>query len=170
MGARERDTLCRAARCPMVLLDFNFQRVAWWSRVIDGRGFGESRRSRLTAFHTEEANPSKYDLLLEAWSAARSMSRTSSLAFGMAPEIGHDADSSAFATGYRSYGRPQRPGHEFSLGYSAYVLARNYSTQRPKWMIRFLPTCTCIAFSYWGAKSLVHGASYWHRLLRQKNR
>src|SRR5271168_4292905 len=37
-------TLGRAARCPMVLLDFNFQRLAWWSRVINAQPSEESRQ------------------------------------------------------------------------------------------------------------------------------
>ena len=76
----------RAARCPMVLLDFNFQRVAWWSQVVNEQPFGD-RRPNLSVFPSEEAIPLARDLLLEAWSAARSMSRVSSLVFGMAPEV-----------------------------------------------------------------------------------
>jgi hypothetical protein len=79
--------LGRAARCPMVLLDFNFQRLAWWSRVISAQPFEDSRQPRMSRFHTEEAVPLARDLLLEAWSAARSMSQVSSLVFGMAPEV-----------------------------------------------------------------------------------
>jgi hypothetical protein len=85
-GASE-TTLSRAARCPMVLLDFNFQRVAWWRRMINTPVSGDSLRPSLSVFHTEEAISLAHDLLLEAWSAARSLSRVSSLAFGMAPEV-----------------------------------------------------------------------------------
>jgi hypothetical protein len=77
----------RAARCPMVLLDFNFQRVWWWGRVINDQPRAESRQPKLSAFHTEEAIPLARDLLLEAWSAARSTSQVASLVFGMAPEV-----------------------------------------------------------------------------------
>jgi|HubBroStandDraft_1064217.scaffolds.fasta_scaffold41548_4 hypothetical protein len=80
-------TLGRAARCPMVLLDFNFQHVAWWSRVIKTQRGGEYRQPRLSAFRTDDAIPLARDLLLEAWSAARSLSHVSSLVFGMAPEV-----------------------------------------------------------------------------------
>ena len=76
-----------AARCPMVLLDFNFQCVAWWSRVINAQPCAGSRRPHLSAFHTDEAIPLARDLLLEAWSAARSMPHVASLMFGMAPEV-----------------------------------------------------------------------------------
>jgi hypothetical protein len=80
-------TLGRAARCPMVLLDFNFQHVAWWSRVIGTQRGGEYRQPRLSAFRTDDAIPLARDLLLEAWSATRSLSHVSSLVFGMAPEV-----------------------------------------------------------------------------------
>jgi hypothetical protein len=80
-------TLTRAARCPMVLLDFNFQRVAWWRRMINTQLSGDSALPSLSVFHTQEAISLAHDLLLEAWSAARSLSRVSSLAFGMAPEV-----------------------------------------------------------------------------------
>jgi hypothetical protein len=80
-------TLSRASRCPMTLLDFNFQRVAWWSRTINRHSSEDSRQRSLSAFHGDEAIPLAHDLLLEAWSAARSMSQVSSLVFGMAPEV-----------------------------------------------------------------------------------
>jgi hypothetical protein len=80
-------TLGRAARCPMVLLDFNFQRLEWWSQVIAAQASQESRRPRLSGFHTDEAISLARELLLEAWSAARDMSPVSSLVFGMAPEV-----------------------------------------------------------------------------------
>jgi hypothetical protein len=78
-------TLGRAARCPMVLLDFNFQRLDWWSQAIDASE--ESRRPSLNAFHPDEAISLARELLLEAWSAARAMSAASRLVFGMAPEV-----------------------------------------------------------------------------------
>jgi hypothetical protein len=71
----------------MTLLDFNFQRVTWWSRAINRQHSGDSRQRSLSAFHGDEAIPLAHDLLLEAWSAARSMSQVSSLVFGMAPEV-----------------------------------------------------------------------------------
>ena len=80
-------TLERAARCPMVLMDFNFQHVSWWSRVINIQSREEPRRANLSAFQTHEAIPLAHDLLLEAWSAARSVPPVSSLVFGMAPDV-----------------------------------------------------------------------------------
>jgi hypothetical protein len=80
-------TLERAARCPMALLDFNFQRVSWWSQVVNTQPREEPRHANLSAFQRDEAIPLAHDLLLEAWSAARSMPPVSSLVFGMAPEV-----------------------------------------------------------------------------------
>jgi hypothetical protein len=80
-------TLGRAARCPMVLLDFNFQRGWWWRRVVSAHAPGGSRQASGSGFHTDEAIPLARDLLMEAWSASRSMSPIASLVFGMAPEV-----------------------------------------------------------------------------------
>jgi hypothetical protein len=81
------ETLSRAARCPMVLLDFNFQRGWWWRRVASAHAPGGSRQATGSGFHTDEAIPLARDLLLEAWSASRSASPIASLVFGMAPEV-----------------------------------------------------------------------------------
>ena len=80
-------TLERAARCPMLLLDFNFQRVSWWSQAISTQPLAEPRTANLSAFQADDAIPLAHDLLLEAWSAARSTPAVSSLVFGMAPEV-----------------------------------------------------------------------------------
>ena len=79
-------TLERAARCPMVLLDFNFQSVSWWSQAINTH-YDEPRHVNLSVFQTDVVIPLAHDLLLEAWSAARSTLPVSSLVFGMAPEV-----------------------------------------------------------------------------------
>ncbi len=80
-------TLNRAADCPMVLLDFNFQRAAWWRRVIELSPLGESRPAKDAILPPEAALPLARELVLEAWSAARSSSRLASLVFGMSPEV-----------------------------------------------------------------------------------
>jgi hypothetical protein len=80
-------TLARASRCPMTLLDFNFQHVTWWSRAVNRRPSSDFLQPKLGAFYLDEATPLAHDLLIEAWSAARSMSQVSSLVFGMAPEV-----------------------------------------------------------------------------------
>jgi len=80
-------TVGRAARSPMVLLDFNFQDLAWWSRMVSAHPAGESRLAKPSGFYTDEVIPLARDLLLEAWSASRSMTPIASLVFGMAPEV-----------------------------------------------------------------------------------
>jgi hypothetical protein len=80
-------TLDRAACCPMVLLDFKFQHLAWWSRVINAQPREEPGKSTLRAFQRDDAISLAHDLLLEAWSAARSMPPVASLVFGMAPDV-----------------------------------------------------------------------------------
>jgi hypothetical protein len=79
-------TLSRAACCPMVLLDFNFQSVSWWSQAINTH-CDEPRHVNLSVFQTDVVIPLAHDLLLEAWSAARSTLPVSSLVFGMAPDV-----------------------------------------------------------------------------------
>jgi len=80
-------TLGRAARCPLVLFDFNFQRGWWWRRVASARAPGGSRQATGSGFHTDEAIPLARDLLMEAWSASRFAPPIASLVFGMAPEV-----------------------------------------------------------------------------------
>jgi hypothetical protein len=80
-------TLGRAARCPMVLLDFNFQHVGWWSRLINGRPLKGPWQAKWGGFCSSEAIPLARDLLMEAWSVSRSMPYVASLLFGMAPEV-----------------------------------------------------------------------------------
>jgi hypothetical protein len=82
------ETVRRAAACPMVLLDFNFQRTSRWDhRAPEGSTPGDLRLSTRALFSVEQALPLARDLVLEAWSAARSASRIASLLFGMAPEV-----------------------------------------------------------------------------------
>ena len=141
----------RAACCPMVLMDFNFQRAAWWGRVVSTQRCGHSQQPRISAFRIEEAIPLARDLLLEAWSAARSLPHVSSLVFGMAPEVTH-ADCTTLAARSGSSGRAGNPGDEASLGESAACSGRNYSMRRHKWTMRFSPMCTCTAFSFLGGE------------------
>jgi len=77
----------RAGRCPVLLLDLNFQRADWWKRV----GHGDSRSSSISGmpalFTVEQAAPLLREILTEAWSIGRSMPHAAGLIFGMEPRV-----------------------------------------------------------------------------------
>ena len=83
------DTLVceRAGRCPVLLLDLNFQRADWWRWV----GHGDARASNVngpSALFTEEhATPLLREILMESWSIGRSMPHVARLIFGMEPRV-----------------------------------------------------------------------------------
>ena len=162
-------TLGRAARCPMVLLDFNFQRVAWWSRVIDAPPSEESRQPSLSAFHTDEAISLARDLLLEAWSAARSMSR-----------------SRAWCLAWRRRSRTLIA--RLSPRDLDHVVVHEIQELRPRWENRPMfwkelfhaatqmddadsrQCAPALPSAIWGANLPPRATSHWHRLMRQKDR
>ena len=77
----------RAARCPVLLMDLNFRRPDWWSRL--GRG-GESPLAHCAPgmlFSQETVAPLLREILIEAWSFARSMPHAAGFIFGMAPTV-----------------------------------------------------------------------------------
>ncbi len=101
-------TLGRAARCPMVLLDFNFQRVAWWRRVVNAHAPGGSRQTTGSGFHTDEAIPPR------ARSIAGSLECLSFRISYREPGVwygagGHRADCTALALRCGSSGRERGP-------------------------------------------------------------
>src|SRR5258708_14127235 len=73
------DALVRAANCPMVLLDFNFQRLECWTRTLDSRFFEQSFGRTQSPSLNDEAFPLARDLLFEPCSAPRSIPSVSSL-------------------------------------------------------------------------------------------
>ena len=78
--------LGRAAACPILLLDLNFQRADWWEQAVRGsippRPIGRS-----AWFSREEAKSLVQEILTEAWSIGRTMPRAANLVFGMAPAV-----------------------------------------------------------------------------------
>jgi hypothetical protein len=80
-------TLTRAMQFPMVLLDFNFQLIDWWRGATRDCLREGSTQPSLSGLRIDQAVPLARDLLMEAWSASRSMPATASLVFGMAPEV-----------------------------------------------------------------------------------
>jgi len=79
-------TLERAAACPILLLDLNFQRVDWWERAIR-KSTAAPTGSRVAWFSNEDARPLVQEILTEAWSIARSTPRAANLVFGAAPAV-----------------------------------------------------------------------------------
>jgi hypothetical protein len=77
----------RAGRCPVLLLDLNFQRPDWWRRVRRGET-GPLRAGRPSAlFNADRAAPLLREILMESWSIGRSMPSAASLLFGMAAPV-----------------------------------------------------------------------------------
>jgi hypothetical protein len=77
----------RAGRCPVLLLDLNFQRADWWRRVGHGDGGASSVNGPSALFTVERVTPLLREILMEAWSIGRSMPHAASLIFGMEPRV-----------------------------------------------------------------------------------
>jgi hypothetical protein len=77
----------RARSCPVLLLDLNFQRPAWWNNVHRGELEGGRVTQSCTLFTQEQAAPVLREILMEAWSIGRSMPSAANLLFGMAPSV-----------------------------------------------------------------------------------
>jgi hypothetical protein len=77
----------RMARCPVLLLDLNFQYVEWWNRVRHEVSSVIGHPPIGRDFAIEQAMPMVQEILIEARSSARSMPHAASLVFGMAPQV-----------------------------------------------------------------------------------
>jgi len=77
----------RAARCPVLLVDLNFGRADWWARVAQGEPSSGTSLLPGGVLPVEVARELLRDVLIEAWSAARSLPLAVSLVFGMAPAV-----------------------------------------------------------------------------------
>ena len=77
----------RAGSCPVLLLDLNFQRPAWWNNVHRGELEGGRVSQSCALFTHEQATPVLREILMEAWSVGRSMPSAANLLFGMAPSV-----------------------------------------------------------------------------------
>jgi hypothetical protein len=77
----------RAGRCPVLLLDLNFQRADWWSRIGHGDARASSVNGPSALFTGEHATSLLREILMEAWSIGRSMPHAASLVFGMEPRV-----------------------------------------------------------------------------------
>src|ERR1700722_14651728 len=63
----------RAACCPIVLLDLNFQRHDWWKGMADGNCRTSPGNSSSAHFAAERAEPILREILMEAWRIGRWM-------------------------------------------------------------------------------------------------
>ena len=101
----------RAGRCPVLLLDLNFQRLDWWRRIGDGRA--SNFNGPCPFFSDRHATPLLREILMEAWSSGRAMPHAASLIFGMEPRVSSAiADLSVpeldqVAVAYARYLRPR---------------------------------------------------------------
>ena len=77
----------RAASCPIVLLDLNFQHHDWWRAFATRNSEIDSIKSQRAHFAPERAEPLLREILMEAWSMGRSMPHAASLIFGMSPPV-----------------------------------------------------------------------------------
>lgn len=82
------DRACeRAARCPILLLDLNFQRRDWWRQAGTGSAQRPPTAEAGLPFRAELLAPLMRELVMEAWITARSKPLAAALLFGMAPAV-----------------------------------------------------------------------------------
>ncbi len=77
----------RAGRCPVLLLDLNFQRPEWWQRLEHAVPAAMDEDAPRTLFTREAAAPLLREILMETWSTGRTLPRATGLFFGMAPGV-----------------------------------------------------------------------------------
>jgi hypothetical protein len=75
----------RAGRCPVLLLDFHFQRADWWQRA--SQKSGNPVPSENHSPDIERTASFLCEILLDAWTIGRTLPRALSLVFGMAPPV-----------------------------------------------------------------------------------
>ena len=79
--------ISRASRSPVLLVDLNFSRADWWCPVAQGLVPSSSRVGAGSVFPIEIARDLLREVLIETWSAARSVTRAVSLVFGLTPAV-----------------------------------------------------------------------------------
>jgi hypothetical protein len=76
----------RAGRCPVILIDLNFQRADWWQRASQ-RSADPIGTEGERAPETEHAASLVREILMDAWTIGRTMPRALNLVFGMASSV-----------------------------------------------------------------------------------
>jgi len=104
----------RAAGCPFLLIDVNFQNETWWRSAQDDRSEAGSGAATTSFFPAKVARELMGETLMLAWLTARSDGRTATLLLGLAPAV---ADIIASL-------RPREIRR---------IIARHSSQLRPRW-------------------------------------
>jgi hypothetical protein len=76
----------RAGRCPVPLIDLNFQRFEWW-KPASRRNAVPPPYEGANAVDTEGAVALVREILMDAWTVGRTMPRALHLIFGMASPV-----------------------------------------------------------------------------------
>jgi len=76
----------RAGRCPVILIDLNFQRADWWQRASQ-RSADPLAMEGARAPEAELAVSLVREILMDAWTIGRTMPRALNLIFGMASSV-----------------------------------------------------------------------------------
>ena len=76
----------RAGRCPVILIDLNFQRADWWQRASQ-RSADPVATDGARAPETDRAVSLVREILIDAWTISRTMPRALNLIFGMASPV-----------------------------------------------------------------------------------
>ncbi|HEV7611516.1 MAG TPA: hypothetical protein VGO37_06570 [Steroidobacteraceae bacterium] len=76
----------RAGRCPVILIDLNFQRPDWWQRASQ-RGTDPLATEGARMPDSERAVSLVREILMDAWTISRTMPRALNLVFGMASSV-----------------------------------------------------------------------------------
>lgn len=77
----------RAGRCPVLLINLNFDRLDWWKRVSEKRVAVPGPAASSELIDEAQATPLLREILMEVWHLGRSMPRAANLLFGMAPGV-----------------------------------------------------------------------------------
>lgn len=77
----------RAAGCPFLLVDVNFQNEPWWRSAQDGRSEPDGGAVTASFFPAKVARELMGETLMLAWLTARSDRRTATLLLGLAPAV-----------------------------------------------------------------------------------
>jgi hypothetical protein len=76
-----------AARCPVLLLNLNFERLSWWSRVCDAGKTAPPPSTEPVLIEEAKSKPLLREILTEIWRLGHSLPGATTLLFGLAPGV-----------------------------------------------------------------------------------